>query len=150
MPTPGILRTIVTPDGAQTIVELLISDGSLLGESPATRIALSIRVGSFEFPHVAHSEVEALSAAMKILQRLEQDRLGGLTRTGHPFSPAQPSHRSPCLTLGTVRLSRFWDIVRAIESLQIWTLRHNPPLPYIRPRPSALPYKVRVPRIRSG
>lgn len=44
----------------------------------------------------------------------------------------------------------FWDIVRALNNLQIWTLRHDPPLPYTRPRPSALPYKVRVPRIRKG
>jgi hypothetical protein len=87
MPKPEILRTIVTPDDAQTIVELLISDGSLLDESPATRITLSIRVGSFEFPHVAHLEIEALSAATKILQRLEQDRLGGLARGGHPHVP---------------------------------------------------------------
>lgn len=42
----------------------------------------------------------------------------------------------------------FWDLVRAISNLSIWMLRHDPPLPYTRPRPGALPHKVRGPRIR--
>lgn len=87
MSTPEILRTVVTPAGDQSVVELLISDGSLLDESPATRITLSIRVGSFEYPHVAHLEIEALRGAIAILQKLDQERLNGLTRSGHPFQP---------------------------------------------------------------
>jgi hypothetical protein len=44
----------------------------------------------------------------------------------------------------------FWDIARAISNLSIWAIQHGPPSPYIRPRPSALPYAIRDRRIRKG
>jgi hypothetical protein len=44
----------------------------------------------------------------------------------------------------------FWDMARGISNLSIWVIQHVPSSPYIRPRPSALPYKVRDPRIRRG
>lgn len=44
----------------------------------------------------------------------------------------------------------FWDLAHALSNLSIWAIQHAPPSPYIRPRPSALPYKVRAPRIRKG
>lgn len=45
----------------------------------------------------------------------------------------------------------FWDIAHAVSNLSIWVIQHAiPPLHGIRPRPSALPYKVRDPRIPRG
>ena len=41
----------------------------------------------------------------------------------------------------------FWDIARAFSSLSVRLLKF-PPSHGIRPRPGALPYKVRAPRIR--
>jgi hypothetical protein len=45
----------------------------------------------------------------------------------------------------------FGDIAAAMSNLSIWTIQHAPvPLHGIRPRPGALPYTIRVPRIRKG
>jgi hypothetical protein len=44
----------------------------------------------------------------------------------------------------------FMNIAHAISNLSIWVIQHAPPSPYICPRPSALPYKVRDPRTRRG
>jgi hypothetical protein len=44
----------------------------------------------------------------------------------------------------------FWDIARALSNLSIWAIQHVPASHYIRPQPSALPYKVRAPPIRRG
>ena len=45
----------------------------------------------------------------------------------------------------------FWDIAHALSNLSIWVIQHVPiPSHGIRPRPGALPYTIRDPRIRRG
>jgi hypothetical protein len=92
LPKPEVLRTTITPDGDGTIVELQVSDGSLLDESPATRITLSIRLGSYELPLLAHLEQIALRKASEIPGELA-DQIGLQLRTlsGHTY----PEHPRP-------------------------------------------------------
>lgn len=70
MPNASILRTIVTPDASGAAVELLISDGSLLDETPDMRITLAIRVSpAYQTPLVAHYEREAMKIAQAALRK---------------------------------------------------------------------------------
>jgi hypothetical protein len=48
-----ILKTIVTPDGAETVVELQISDGSPPRADGDTPIVLVLKVSTYELPLVS-------------------------------------------------------------------------------------------------
>jgi hypothetical protein len=90
MSTAEILKTIVTPDGDGTFVELQISDGSPPREDGGTAIALALRVDTYELPLVSHLQIAVLETVIPLLtelkDRLKQpfDALGGQYDVRHP------------------------------------------------------------------
>jgi hypothetical protein len=70
MATPKIVRTVVTPDGEHTAVEIHIHDATLPDASPENAITLSIRVGAYESPLLAEIQHQAIIEAVEILQQV--------------------------------------------------------------------------------
>src|ERR1039457_6688987 len=95
MSPPEILRTIVTPDGAQTIVELHISDGSPRSADGEPPIALALRVGAYEMPLLAHLQAQTLRAAIEILQQLREQIERGILRDGGIGASVEPRPANP-------------------------------------------------------
>jgi hypothetical protein len=93
MAKAAILQTIVTPDGDGTVVQLQISDAPLLDESAAIRIALTVRVGAYDLPLLAHLEREALEVALRALRDLSQAKASEIVKSSHSMHP-EPSKPS--------------------------------------------------------
>jgi len=95
MPTPEILRTVVTPRGDGVDVELQIDDGSPRDETPGPPITLAVRVASYELPLVAFLQRDALRAAVKVLQELDQRLDRQILDAGPHFSLLNPRLAKP-------------------------------------------------------
>jgi hypothetical protein len=73
MPDAKILRTIVTPDGDDDLVQLEIADVSLPAEDAATRLTLAVRVPAFRGPQLAYLQYQAIEVALDALRKIVND-----------------------------------------------------------------------------
>jgi hypothetical protein len=90
-----ILRTIVSPNGDGTFVELHIGDGSPRDEAQAPPIVLALRVTEYELPLLAHLQRDALNSVIKLLIKVNDDIDVQMRKSGQVYAVLEPRPAKP-------------------------------------------------------
>jgi hypothetical protein len=91
MPDAKILRTSVTPDGDDDLVQLEIADVSLPADDPATHLTLAVRVPAFRGPQPAYLQYQAIEVARDVLKKIVNDLAAEMVGHGNP-PPRNPKN----------------------------------------------------------
>jgi hypothetical protein len=87
VPPIEIRETIVTPGDEFDVVQIHISDVAPDAEGAAFRLVLLGRAPHYEFPHLAHLQKVAMTAARDVLNKRLERLESEMNRAGQPTEP---------------------------------------------------------------